>query len=65
MFLLNWMEVQKVRMLLLDQSAKNWTPMSHHGPVVTFKFIPKFPNDVLEDLSTDQYYGYKICWSVI
>ena len=23
------------------------------------------PNDVLEDLSTDHYYGYKICWSVI
>ena len=28
-------------------------------------YFPMLPNDVLEDLSTDQYYGYKICWFVI
>ena len=47
----------------LDSIVSQW-------PVVAFKSIsnphfPMLPNDVLEDLSTDQYYGYKICWSVI
>ena len=43
----------------LDSNVSQW-------PVVAFKSIPNphfpmLPNDVLEDLSTDQYYGYKIC----
>ena len=47
----------------LDSNVSQW-------PVVAFKSIPNshfpmLPNDVLEDLSTDQYYGYRICWSVI
>ena len=47
----------------LDSNVSQW-------PIVAFKSIPNqhfpmLPNDVLEDLSTDQYYGYKICWSVI
>jgi len=38
--------------------------------VVKFKPLPNqnfpvLPNDVVEDLSTDQYYAYRICWSVI
>ena len=50
-----WMEVQKVQMLLLDQLAKSWTPMCHNGqPLLYSQSI--FPNDVFEDLSTDQYY---------
>ena len=64
------MEVQKVWMLLLNQSGKKLDSNVSQWPVVTFKSItnPNFPmllNNVLEDLSTDQYYGYKICWSVI
>ena len=47
----------------LDGNVSQW-------PVVAFKPIPNphfpsLPDDVLEDLSTDQYYGYKICLSVI
>ena len=47
----------------LDSNVSQW-------PVVTFKSIPNphFPmllNDLLEDLSTDQYYAYKTCWSEI
>ena len=47
----------------LDSNVSQW-------PVVAFKSIPNphfpmLPNDVLEDLSTVQYYGYKICRSVI
>ena len=47
----------------LDSNVSKW-------PVVAFKSIPNphfpmLPNDVLEDLSTDQYNGYKIWWSVI
>jgi len=38
--------------------------------VVKFKALPNqnfpiLPNDVVEDLSTDQYYAYRICWSVV
>ena len=47
----------------LDSNVSQW-------PVVAFKSIlnphfPMLPNNVLEDLSTDQYYGYKIWSSVI
>ena len=38
--------------------------------VVNFKSIPNpsfpiLPNDIIEDLSTDQYYGYRMCWAII
>ena len=47
----------------LDSRISQWT-------VVAFKSIPNphflmLPNDVFEDLSTDHYYRYKICFSVI
>ena len=70
MFLLNWMEVQQVWTLLLDQTTKNWNPNVAHLPVVAFMSIPNLhfpmlPNDIFENHSTNQYYDYKICWSVI
>ena len=38
--------------------------------VVKFKSIPYlsfpiFPNEIIDDLSTDQYYGYCMCWATI
>ena len=47
----------------LDSNSSQW-------PVITFKpilnpYFPTLPNEVLEELSTDQYYGYRICWAVI
>ena len=39
-------------------------------PVENFKRIrnakfPELPNDVIEDLSTDQHYAYRICMAII
>ena len=38
--------------------------------VVNFKSIPYpsfpfLPNEIIDDLSTDQYYGYRMCWAII
>ena len=38
--LLNPMNVQKVQMLFLDQSAKNWTPMSQNGQLLLSSPFP-------------------------
>ena len=48
---------------MLDGSVSQWQ-------VVNFKSIPypSFPflsNEVIDDLSTDQYYGYRMCWAII
>ena len=48
---------------MLDGSVSQWE-------VVNFKSIPypSFPflsNEVIDDLSTDQYYGYRMCWAII
>ena len=38
--------------------------------VVKFKSIPYLsfsilPSEIIDDLSTDQYYGYRMCWAII
>ena len=38
--------------------------------VVKFKSIPYLsfpilPSEIIDDLSTDQYYGYRLCWAII
>ena len=47
----------------LSDNVRSW-------PVANFKRIhnpgfPELPNDVIDDLSTDQHYAYRICMAII
>ena len=32
---------------------------------IPYSLFPFLPNDVINDLSTDQHYGYRMCWAII
>ena len=32
---------------------------------IPYSSFPFLPNEVINDLSTDQYYGYRMCWAII
>ena len=39
-------------------------PVKNFEPIENAKF-PKLPDDIVNDLSSDQYYGYRICLAVM
>lgn len=47
----------------LSGSASDWS-VEKFKPIANQTF-PLLSNDVVDDLSTDQHYAYKICWAVI
>ena len=38
--------------------------MKNFEPIENLNF-PKLPDDIVDDLSSDQYYGYRICLAVM
>ena len=47
----------------LNGSVSDWEVVNFK-PIVNQRF-PEIPPDVVQELSTDQYYGYRICTAVI
>ena len=55
----------------------DWLEKCLHGPVSNWSadqfeqismptsFFPKLPANIVNDLSTDQYYACRICWAIV
>ena len=63
MCFLNWMEQLKVLTVFrglwekkLNGKVSTW-PVKNFEPIENANF-PKLPGDIVDDLSSDQYYGY-------
>jgi len=70
MCFLNWMEQLKVLTVFrglgkkkLNGKVSTW-PEKNFEPIENANF-PKLPYDIVDDLSSDQYYGYRICLAVM
>ena len=48
---------------MLHSFVTQWE-VANFKPISCSSF-PFLPNDVINDLSTDQYYGYRMCWAII
>ena len=47
----------------LNGKVSTW-PVKNFEPSENANF-PKLPDDIVDDLSSDQYYGYRICLAVM
>jgi len=47
----------------LNRKASTW-PVKNFEPIENANF-QKLPDDIVDDLSSDQYYGYGICLAVM
>ena len=69
-FSLFWMEQQKSHVSFFQPIGSMLHGLVTQWEVANFKPIPYsslpfLPTDVINDLSTDQYYGYRMCWATI